>query len=353
MVHVGLIVKGTRLCNLRCTYCHDWSAAPDQTMGFPVLAAMTHAALRDPEHTSVEFIWHGGETTLLPIKFYQKAVLLQQRLRRRDQRVTNSIQTNATRITDDWARFFKDYDFSVGVSIDAMPEIHDRDRRYVSGRKSFSDVIDGIAVLRAHGVAFGALMVVDQETINIGPDRVFDAFLDLGIKNYGLLAAKPVNQPDATAPAHAEHYVDPRTMNTFLIALYDRWRSHGDKGILIRELNGIERRLRNAAPHHCTLEGDCFGRYFMVEPNGDVAHCDVFVGDPRYTLGNVLRESFSQMRSEERLSAIRDENERALAVMRQCPDFRVCNGWCPHERYTSLRHDAAFREECCGLVLQP
>ena len=38
-----------------------------------------------------------------------------------------------------------------------------------------------------------------------------------------------------------------------------------------------------------------------------------------------------------------------LAAMAACPDFEVCRGWCPHERYLSSRHDPSFSEGCCGL----
>ena len=64
-MHAALIIKATRLCNLRCTYCTDWRDGPDQTMAFEVLASLVSAALKDPDHDSVEFIWHGGESTLL------------------------------------------------------------------------------------------------------------------------------------------------------------------------------------------------------------------------------------------------------------------------------------------------
>src|SRR5689334_14982178 len=43
-----VIVKATRLCNLRCTYCHSWKEGPGQVMGFPVLARTIRDALRDP-----------------------------------------------------------------------------------------------------------------------------------------------------------------------------------------------------------------------------------------------------------------------------------------------------------------
>src|SRR5581483_2761405 len=102
MGHVGLIVKATRLCNLRCSYCHDWRSGPDQTMSFPVLARMTAAALRDPEHQLIDFVWHGGETTLLPAGFYEKAMAVQARFRRPGQGIVNIIQTNGTLLTPKW-----------------------------------------------------------------------------------------------------------------------------------------------------------------------------------------------------------------------------------------------------------
>src|SRR5882762_2517916 len=107
-MHLQLIVKGTRLCNLRCSYCHDWSAGRDQTMPFTVMAQLMANALRDERHDKVTFIWHGGETTLLPITFYEKAVYMQSQFQRHGQLISNGIQTNGTRLTREWARFFHD-----------------------------------------------------------------------------------------------------------------------------------------------------------------------------------------------------------------------------------------------------
>jgi hypothetical protein len=102
-------------------------------MPFRVLATMIERALRESDHDVVEFIWHGGEPTILPISFYEKAVLIQARFRRLGQTIRNSLQTNGTRITPEWARFLRDYKFHVGVSIDGPRQIHDLHRRGVAG----------------------------------------------------------------------------------------------------------------------------------------------------------------------------------------------------------------------------
>src|SRR5262249_35475040 len=160
---------------------------PDQTMSFAVMARMVAAALRDPEHDSVEFIWHGGETTVLPIAFYEKAMLVQSRFRRPGQLVSNTLQTNGTRLTPEGARLLKANEFGVGVSLDGPPEVHDRSRRYASGRPSFDRVAAGIRLLRDHGVEFGVIMVIDEEALALGPDRVFDFFLEHEVYDYSVL----------------------------------------------------------------------------------------------------------------------------------------------------------------------
>ena len=196
-MHVGLIIKATRLCNLRCTYCNDWREGSDQIMSFQVLVSLISAALKDPAHDSVEFIWHGGETTLLPISFYEKAIFLQSQFRRPGQLIRNSIQTNGTRLTSEWISFFRANRVAVGISLDGPPELNDRVRVRRSGRGSFELVQKGIELLRCGGVPFSVLMVVDEETLGVGPNRIFDFLLESKVKSVAFLAAKPANQPAA------------------------------------------------------------------------------------------------------------------------------------------------------------
>lgn len=344
-----LIVKGTRLCNLRCSYCNDWRAGPNQSMKLPVLAHLTARALRESNPAVVDFVWHGGETTMMPRRFYQQALYLQSRFSRPGQVVRNELQTNATRITPEWAQFFADYGFSIGVSLDGPPDLHDRHRRYVSGKGSSADVMRGIETLRDHGVEPSVLMVIDEDAYRLGARAIFDFFLTAGIPRFGLLAAKPSNQPNATAGTPTEHYVDPERFNTFLAQMYDIWEAHGDPNIQIRELEVLRNRIARTSHQPCTLAGNCLGSYFLVEPHGEVAHCDLFLGDPAYTLGNILTCGFQDIRGSEPMAALQNANRAALERMRSCEHFDICNGWCPHERYTSARHNDRHRDDCCGL----
>ena len=349
MRHAVLIVDGTRLCNLRCTYCNNWRTGPDWTMSFSVLARLTAAVLSDPQHDVIAFNWHGGETTLLPISFYEKALLLQARFRRPGQTVTNSIQTNGTRLTPEWARFLRDNDYTVGVSLDGPPEIHDRYRRDVAGGPTLAQTLRGIATLREHHVPFSVIMVVDEGTLAVGPERVFDFFLEEGIADYALNFVVPSVQPRSAAGASFEHYAQPRQVSDFLARLYDRWREHGDRRISIRELDALRSGVAGGFAGVCTLTGGCFGALYRVEPNGDVGHCDYFAGDERYIWGNVLKDNFAVIRRSPNLVACHAANVEALKPLRACPNFAVCNGWCPYERHVAVRHNPDQSGACCGL----
>jgi uncharacterized protein len=348
LVHLSLIVKGTRLCNLRCSYCHDWREGANQIMASHVVDQIIKSALDDEHYNLVEFIWHGGEPTVLPISFYEKAMTAQSNFRRPGQIVLNRIQTNGTQLTEAWIRFLRDKQFMVSISLDGPPQIHDTYRRYASGRPSFQDVAKGISLLRLNGIPFYVLMVIDEGALELGPEYIFDFFLKMGIKEYGLLAATPIIQPNASAGTPTKHYVSPKRMTDFLIRLYDYWKEHRDHTIKIRELEGLLQRLRGKS-NFCTLEGTCFGHYYVIEPTGEVAHCELFQGDLRYNLGNILETNFSQLYNGSKMSGLIEQNRMQLKDMESCPEFNICNGWCPHERYLSLRHDPDYNINCCGL----
>ena len=60
-----LILKATRLCNLRCSYCLSLREGPYVVMPFETLVSVIAQAMQLPGGTNLHIVWHGGETTLL------------------------------------------------------------------------------------------------------------------------------------------------------------------------------------------------------------------------------------------------------------------------------------------------
>ncbi len=93
-----------------------------------VLSAFIKNYVASQSTPVVEFVWQGGEPTLLGIDFFNHVVELQKQFAK-DKVITNSLQTNGTLLDDEWCRFLKQHKFIVGISLDGPKEIHDRYRK--------------------------------------------------------------------------------------------------------------------------------------------------------------------------------------------------------------------------------
>lgn len=322
-------------------------------MSFETVARVTAAVLRHPDLKSALFTWHGGEPMLLPLDFYRRALAAQARLRRPDQRVGNAIQTNGTLLTDERCQFLAENRFYVGVSIDGPTALQDVQRPFISGRGSSETVHRGLRRLADWGIEHGVLMVIDRAAIELGPRGMFDFIRSLGVKRVGFNAARPGNdpgffdRPEALRRRPAAHYTDAREAAEFYLGLFDEYEKH--KGAIeIRELEGLRQRIGGEPAHMCTLAGACLGKHFLVEPNGDFAHCDLFLGDPAYTLGNAYRSSLKDILESETMRGLERAEARSQERMSRCPHYHVCNGGCPHDRYIAMRYDSSHSETCCG-----
>lgn len=346
MAHAVLIMKVTRRCNLRCAYCRDRISDSLAMMSFATLSSAIASGLRAQTTELVVFIWHGGEPTLIPISFYEKAILVQSRFIRPGQHVRNNFQTNGTILTKEWVRFFKANNFFVGLSLDGPPQVHNRYRRNSVNRGSYDDVLRGIRFLDDQKVPYAVLAVVDEATIQLGADRLFEFFLEQGVRNFALNAVLPCFEPKKKNVLAEIHYIEPERMNSFFCRLYDLWLENGDPDIHIREIEAIRNRLLGKGHNLCTLTGNCHGYYFMIEPNGDVKHCDQ---DGNEVLGNVQLHDFEALKQSAGLIKMKRKANRLRNLMRKCDEYNVCNGWCPHQVAISKRYNTNYRNDCCGL----
>jgi uncharacterized protein len=344
-----VIMKATRLCNLRCTYCHSWRDGPNQNMTFPVLVHSIRDALRDPGVHWVDFVWHGGEATLLPTSFYSRALWLQERFRRPGQIVLNTVQTNGVRLSDDWLAFLRDHDFGVGVSLDGPPEVHDARRVDMGGRPTSARVRKGLERLQASGITrWGALMVVDEAICAAGARRVLEYMVEIGIRRVALLNVLPENTAPGVTPSG--DYLPFPSFVDFLQDLFHVWWPEYRERIVVRELADLTGQLTGGQPQICVFAGECFGTYLTVEPTGEVSACDKYIDDGTYRFGDVLTTGLTGARISEQLAVVRQQNKRAVDRMRECRWFGVCHGGCPHDRYTGERRLPGYDGRCCGLA---
>lgn len=344
-----LIMKATRLCNLRCTYCHAWKEGPDQVMPFEVLAKAIRDVLRRPEVKRVTFVWHGGEVTLLPVGFFKKALWLQQAFSNEHQMLSNAIQTNGTRLTEEWISLLAVGNFRIGVSIDGPRQVHDLKRKTKSGRPTWDNVKAGIARLKAADLPFGVLVVVDRQVTELGPKVLLDCLVeDLGVRGAALLNVIPEN---AGAVPSKGDYLPWAEYVAFLREMFRYWWPDYRNKIDIRDLSSLVHVLSGGAPSTCVLAGQCMGRYLTIEANGIVSACDKYIGDDGLEFGNVLHSDLNTLLARSgNLARAREQAHFEMAKMSECRYFAYCRGGCPHDRRLNQFYNRSWPGTCCGLA---
>lgn len=154
-------------CNLRCEYCYYlekqnlYDKAERHVMTEEMLERFTREYIEAQTMPQVLFTWHGGEPLMRPLSFYKKALELQRKYARGRQ-ISNVIQTNGTLLTDEWCDFLAENHWLVGISIDGPQEFHDEYRRTQTNKPSWLKVMNGIKLLKKHGVEWNAMAVVND-----------------------------------------------------------------------------------------------------------------------------------------------------------------------------------------------
>jgi uncharacterized protein len=339
---VTLIIKITRGCNLRCTYCHEWRDTND-AMSLDTLEALIVSALTPASVRQVNFAWHGGEPTMVPLDVYRSIVEWQAKYKRNDQTVANLIQTNGYNLSDEWVQFLRDERFIVGVSIDGPRDLHDSLRLTVRGTGSFSRIDKTRKKLSSAGLSAGTLMVVSPEVIALGAEAYWQFLVGGQHRKVGLIFQNPPNNTRAAVAAQPW----PRSAwDDFINELFDLWWA-SDKAVDIVIFESVIRKLLGGASKSCVLEGDCTGRYFGVDTDGTVFHCGLFEDDDRYDFGLLTPTIFQDVFESEKLRTLRLQRQVELQRYQTCPWYAVCSGGCPHDTYLERQYGYQ-NSQCCG-----
>jgi uncharacterized protein len=356
-----LLAKPTgAICNLDCTYCFFLS----KEMLYPgsrfrmaddlldtYLRQLIEAHAGTPE---VVVAWQGGEPTMMGLDFFRRSVELAGRYQRPGQRISYTIQTNGTLLDDEWAAFFKEHGFLVGLSIDGPREIHDTHRVDKGGKGSFDRVMKGLQTLRRHDVEWNALTTVHAASEGRGREiyaflrdecgarfmqfipiveRASAETLDVANEGWGTRARdRPLYLQHGTLVT--QRSVRPDGYGRFLIDVFEDW-VRRDIGEVYVQMFDVA--LANWYGQHgglCVHAETC-GLALALEHTGDVYSCDHFV-EPGYRLGNIrethLLDLVASPRQQEFGRAKRDTLPRYCL---ECDVRFACHGGCPKDRFAT------------------
>ena len=335
------------LCNLDCAYCYYlekeklYANRKKMEMSDQTLEHFTKSYIEAQPVKEVLFTWHGGETTLRDISFYRQA-LHYQRKHGRGRQIDNVIQTNGTRLNDEWCRFFKDNNFLVGISIDGPEHCHDIYRKNKGGSGTFKEVMRGIELLQKHNVEFNTLSVINDYNVQF-PIDVYRFFKEIGSR---FMQFTPIVErvsdtrsdgltllpPDPNVEGRlASWSVDPVQFGQFNIEIFDEWVRNDVGQYFVQLFDATLANQVGAQPGVCIFAETC-GHASAMEFNGDLYACDHYVF-PEYKLGNIRTHTiFEMMFQEKQLRFGADKRDTLPEQCRNCEVLQYCRGECPKNR---------------------
>jgi uncharacterized protein len=278
----------------------------------------------------VLFTWHGGEPMLRPLAFYEKVIELQKRYAG-GRIIENSLQTNGTLITDEYAKFFVKNGWLIGVSIDGPKEYHDAYRRSAGGGATFDNVMKGIDILNRYKVEWNAMAVINNLNGN-HPLEFYHFFKRIGCRYIQFTPVVDASRLGELTP----YSVRPRQWGEFLCRLFDEWVRNDVGKYFIQIFDATLANWCGVAPGVCSLAKYC-GHAGVMEHNGNVYSCDHFVY-PEYLLGNIKTKGLVEMMYSERQTKFgHDKYDTLPRQCKECKWLFACNGECPKNRLLNTK----------------
>lgn len=358
------------LCNLDCQYCYyldksEIYGGHEPRMSIDMLETVVKEYIGANDVPEVTFNWHGGEPLVLGLDFYKKALEFERKYA--DGKIIhNTLQTNGTLITDEWADFLAKNDFLVGISIDGPADIHDRYRRDKGGYPTFDRVMAGLMNLQRAGAEYNTMSTVNKFSEGRGLE-VYLFLKSLGSRfmqfmpvvehvKYPTDAKGKMNKrlrPFIVNPSTEGAMLSPWSISDiaygkFMCDIFDYWVRNDVGRYYVNLFDATLANWCGAMPGTCVHARVCGGNA-VIEHNGDLYPCDHFVY-PEYLLGNIRKTDIKTlMQSQKQTDFGLDKRSALPTKCARCKYLFACNGECPKHRFNRTENgETGLNALCMG-----
>lgn len=312
-------------CNLRCTYCfyidHLKKIEKKPRMSDKVLETMISSYMQTNQKNIYSFGWQGGEPTLMGLGFWENVINLQKKYAPKGAVISNGLQTNGTLITDSLAKFFGEYKFLLGVSLDGPSYLHDYYRKTIGQTSTHNLVMRGIDILRKYRVEFNILILVN----NVNVKRASEVYNYLKDKEFNYHQYIPCVEYDKFGNPQP-FSINGDEWGAFLCEIFDQWIKEDINRISIRLFDSILEYLVHGKYNVCYMGSDCC-QYFVVEYDGNIYPCDFYVRDA-LLLGNVLEDKWEEIQKSPIYLQFGKNKSSWKEKCKKCSYLNICHGDC-------------------------
>lgn len=346
-----LIKPASGRCNMRCGYCFYHSLMSVRSEEGRIMPCETaHTLIRRAYESgarSICFAFQGGEPTLAGLDFFRDFVdtAVQQNINKI--KLDWAIQTNGLCVNEQWAAFFAENHFLVGLSIDGDKEIHDLLRLDAAGKGTYTRVLEAAHAMDRAGAEYNILCVISAQVARHGA-RVYNALKRNGFK---FLQFIPCLDPfDGYEGQHTGiHSLTPQAYGTFLKTVFMLWYRDFMEGnyISVRYFDNLVNLAAGYSPEQCGMHGFCPGQ-FVVESDGGVYPCDFYVV-PELKTGNIVDNSIEDILQSPVRQKFIEDSRVAAKQCGACAVYDLCRGGCRRDRQTGPEAPLTVTRFCPAL----
>ena len=314
-------------CNLRCKYCFADEGAYHsvrEVMSLETAKAAIDFLLRESGNRKVlEVDFFGGEPLMNLFVVKETVNYAKAEAAKLQKRFLFTTTTNGLLLDDETIKFFNEEMENVVLSLDGRPEIHDEVRKTVSGKGSFSAVIDKIKkFVKSRGDKhYYVRGTFTAKNLDFANDVLF-----LADEGFDSISMEPVVTEISELQIKEEH----------LPLIEKEYERLCDEYIKRQE----EGKGFNFFHFNIDLEGGpCLSKrvsacgagneYFSVVPNGDIYPCHQFAGDTKWKMGTVFESKIDK-------DLRKKFAESCLFTRKKCGDCFakfICSGGCNANNY--------------------
>ncbi len=269
----------------------------------------------------IVFNWEGDEPLKCGIDFFERALVLERRYLR-GAKVVNTLMTSCEGLNDEWAEFFYENNFLVGVFVAERKDFSEPAFAQVDVELPFKRLMPAVEILKRHNVHTNVIAFVNQQNVN-NPLTVYNDMKE--ISNY--LQFIPI--------AKGHDAVSSEAYGDFLSRIMVEWYKNDENKVYVQFIEAILSNYNGCHAEFCIFDTAC-GKRPAINPDGEMYVCGACRQEHEDKhIGNILEMDTGKL-----FEILDEKGKNKIADLpkecMQCRYFNVCYGGCPVNRAENI-----------------
>jgi uncharacterized protein len=315
----SLVLHVAHDCNLRCGYCYaDFGRYGGDFGVMTEEMALEHCRrffdqLGDSKNLHVTFF--GGEPLMnLPVVFAAHRYV-KERAAKEGRRIAYGLTTNGTLLTDALVEFFAAEGFTITISMDGPPDVHDRLRPLQEGGGSYERIMERV---RATGIKAIARVTLTRRSTGVA--RIVRHLVQAGFREVGVSPVATGSDKFDLSDADLVKVLEGMRV---LCDDFVEWAKQG-KVFPYSNVRALLEQIASGDPRAVPCGAGT--KLVAADNKGDLYACHRLVGEAAFKIGDVK----NGIDGPARFALVTDMHPRGRAPCNECWARYLCGGGCHH-----------------------